>query len=254
MEHFHPLWTLIPISILAGMAMLWAFGRLSNQRAIGETRRRLAARVYEFRLFVDEPKLIWQAQVGLLRDNLRYFRLVAAPVAVLAIPMLLLFAQLDAYYGWMPLAPGQPATVTVQVAAAVRPGSAAPELTLPDGFAAETAAVRAIEKRQISWRVRPGRAASGQLLVNVHGEHVAKTITAGAGVHRLSMRRASGLPDLLWYCSEAPIRAGSVDWIEVEYAPAGIDVAGMTVHWAVCFTVISMAAALLLRRRLGVRF
>jgi hypothetical protein len=250
----HPFWTLIPIGILAGMAMLWSFGRLSNQRAVRETKRRLAARLYEFRLFPDEPKLIWQAQAGLVRDNLRYLGLMLVPAAALAAPMLLLFAQLDAFYGWEPLPPGRSANVTVQARQPIRPGDPIPVLTLPDGFVAETPAVRALEKRQISWRVRPVRAASGKLRVTLQGDSADKSISAGTGLHHLSRRRAGGLPDLLWYCSETPIRSRSIDWIEVEYPAAKIDVAGVTLHWAVCFAAISMAAALVFRRRFRVSF
>jgi hypothetical protein len=54
--------------------------------------------------------------------------------------------------------------------------------------------------------------------------------------------------------SETPIRSRSIDWIDVEYPAAEIDVAGVTVHWAVCFAVLSMATALVPRRRLRVRF
>lgn len=254
MAPVHPLWTLIPISILAGMAMLWAFGRFSNQRAIAETKRRLAARLYEFRLFVDEPKLIWQAQVGLVRGNFRYLGLMLVPAAVVAVPMVAMFAQLDAFYGWMPLTPGQSAIVTVQVTAPIQPGDPVPELTLPDGFVAETAAVRVVQTRQISWRVRPVRAASGELGVSALGESIRKSIRAGTGLHHLSKRRASGLPELLWYFSETPIRSRSIDWIEVGYAPAEIDVAGVTVHWAAWFAFISMGTALVFRRRFRVRF
>jgi hypothetical protein len=54
--------------------------------------------------------------------------------------------------------------------------------------------------------------------------------------------------------SETPIRSRSIDWIDEEYPAAEIDPAGVTVHWAVCFAVLSMATALVLRRRLRVRF
>src|SRR2546422_561439 len=133
--------------------MLWAFGRLSNQSAIRETKRRLAARLYELRLFVDEPTLIWQAQAGLLRDNLRHLGLMLVPAAVLTLPMLVLFAQLDAFYGWTPLRPGQTAVVTVQAKQPLGPGEPAPALILPEGFLADAPAVRAVERGQISWRV-----------------------------------------------------------------------------------------------------
>src|SRR5882672_9751392 len=108
--------------------MLWAFGRLSNQSAIRDTKRRIAARLYEFRLFVDEPKLIWQAQAGLLRDNLRYLGLMLVPAAVLALPTLVLFAQLEAFYGWTPARAGQTVVVTVQAKQPLDPAEPAPAL------------------------------------------------------------------------------------------------------------------------------
>jgi hypothetical protein len=43
--------TLIPISLLLGGAMLWVFGRTSNQKAIQAAKRRVAACLYELRLF-----------------------------------------------------------------------------------------------------------------------------------------------------------------------------------------------------------
>ena len=234
--------------------MLWVFGRFSNQRGIRETKQRLAARLYEFRLFADEPKLIWQAQVALVRDNVRYLGLMLVPVALLAGPMLVLLAQLDAFYGWSPLAPGRSAIVTVRIAQPLRPDEPPPLLALPDGFLAETPAVRVLEKRQISWRVRPVRAAFGHLHVTIRGDSVSKSISAGRGLHHLSKRRARSFPDLLWYFSELPIRSRWIDWIEVEYPAAEIDVAGVTVNWAIYFVVISMATALVLRRRFRVSF
>ena len=250
MSDVHPLWTLIPISVVLGLAILWAFGRLSNQSAIRETKRRLAARLYELRLFVDEPKLIWQAQTGLLRDNLRYLGLMLVPTTVLALPMLVLFAQLDAFYGWTPLRPGQTAIVTVQAKQPLDPAEPAPALMLPEGFRAETPGVRSLESRQVSWRVRTMQAASGAIRITLQGDSVSKSITAESGVRYLSKRRVSGLPDLLWHCAETPIRSQAVDWIEVDYPAARI----ASVHWTVCFFVISIATALVFRRRFRVSF
>jgi len=230
--------------------MLWAFGRLSNQSAIRETKRRLAARLYELRLFVDEPKLIWQAQTGLLCDNLRYLGLMLVPTTVLALPMLVLFAQLDAFYGWTPLRPGQTAVVTVQAKQPLDPAEPAPALMLPEGFLAETPGVRSLESRQVSWRVRPVQATFGALRVTLQGDSVSKSIAAGSGIRYLSKRRVSGLPDLLWHCTEAPIRSQAVDWIEVDYPSASI----ASVHWTVCFFVISIATTLVFRRRFRVSF
>jgi len=208
-------WTLIPIGILSGVAALWVFGRLSNQRAIEQAKRRVAARLYELRLFVDEPRLIGQALGGLIRDNLRYLALTLVPGAAVAIPMVFLLMQLDAFYGYEPLQPGHSTLVTVQADQAT--------LTVPDGFVVETPPVRIPGRGQISWRVRALRSASGTL-------HA--TLPTG-----IAMARISAEPGLQRLAPRAPI--------EIDY-PASDS------NWMLWFFVISMASAFLLRRRLGV--
>src|ERR1022692_4687199 len=71
--------TLIPIGLLLGVAMLWVFGRWSNQKAIKAAKRRVEACLYEMRLFTDEPSLVWKAQAGLLAANARYIGLMLVP-------------------------------------------------------------------------------------------------------------------------------------------------------------------------------
>src|SRR5690606_34579156 len=140
------------------------FGRFSNQKALVKTRRRLQAHLYELRLFVDEPRLIWRAQAALLRDNARYLGLVLIPLAMLAIVFVPVFLMLDCFYGQVPLEPGTPAVVTVQLTGSI-PRDGPVDLELPEGIAAETPPVRAVNANQISWRIRALRAVSGQLHV-----------------------------------------------------------------------------------------
>ena len=210
-----PLFTLIPISILSGVAALWIFGRLSNQCAIEKAKQRVAARLYELRLFVDEPKLIAQALGGLVHDNLRYLALTLLPGAAVAIPTFFLLIQLDGFYGYEPLQPGHTTLVTVQSDQAT--------LTVSDGFIVETPPVRIPERGQISWRVRVLRSASGTLRATLPGGPVTTRISAEPGLQRLTSR--------------API--------EIDYSVADS-------NWMLWFFVISMTAAFLLRRRLGV--
>jgi hypothetical protein len=169
------------------------------------------------------------------------------PAAVLFVPMLLLFAQLEAVYGWDPLPVTQAATVTVQMKQPVRADEPPPVITLPDGFVAESPAVRAIANRQISWRVRPVREASGTLRIAARGESVSKSISAGAGLGHRSRRRVSRILDLLLHCAEWPIRSSAIEWIEVAYPASRIAVAGVEVHWSICAVIASLAGWLCLR-------
>ena len=60
--------------ILTGILTTLIIRHTTNAvRASRHDRQRIHAHLLEFRLFFDEPRLIWQAQMDLLRDNLRLF-------------------------------------------------------------------------------------------------------------------------------------------------------------------------------------
>ena len=251
-ENWPPLVTLAPISLLVGIGMLWVFGRVSNQEAIQRTRKRLNAALYELRLFADEPRLIFRAQKDLLVGNLRYLGLMLLPAVILTIPMVLLLAQLDAAYGRTPLAPGQAAIVTVQLNNRIDTSAPAPVLEAPEGVSVETAAVRALADRQVSWRIRPSRPVSGTLRVVFPGVTLEKSVDAGSGVRYLSARRVRRLLDHVLYAGESRLPAGPADWIEVGYPPAEVQFWGVGLHWLIWFLVLSLASAWFLRKRFGV--
>jgi hypothetical protein len=239
-------WRLIPTGIILGATFLWAFGRLSNQKAIEDTKRRLHARLYELRLFVDEPKLIWRAQIDLLRDNLRYIGLMLKPAAILAIPTLLMFGQFDGFFGLSPLRPGRSGIITVQFTRPLDPSGPAAVLSVPNSFVIEAPPVRILDKNQISWRVRPRLPTAGELRITLDRVSATKSIVAGTGPHYLSKRRVSSFLDLVRYPTESPITTPGIAWIEVDYPGNGIT-------WLIWLLVVSMATALLLRRRFGVQ-
>jgi hypothetical protein len=243
--------TLIPISLLLGAAMLWVFGHTSNQKAILAAKRRVRARLYEIRLFTDEPSLVWKAQIGLLSANARYLSLMLVPAAILTVPMLLLFAHLEAWYGMAPLPPGHATLVTVQMKTPLDM-AATPSLSAPPEIAIETPPVRAMSERQVSWRIRPKAPVSGVLRIALPGGAVEKTIQAGAGLHYISDRRVSGLWGLIWHPAEARLPAGNIDWIEIRYPSVTMRWLGLDLPWLIWLVLFSMLSALLLKGRFGV--
>lgn len=108
--------SLAAIGIGVGLAFLLVLRKLSNQDAIRKIRRQIQACLYELRLFVDEPSLVWRAQVRLLALNVRYLALMLRPALVLAVPMLFLFAVLEPFYGKAPLAISEDSIVTIKLA------------------------------------------------------------------------------------------------------------------------------------------
>ncbi len=248
------MWSLAPLSILIGAVLLWFFGRVSNQKEIREARRRLQACLYELRLFVDEPRLVWRAQIALLRANFRYLALMLYPVVLLTIPMVLIFAALEPFYGKMPLRPGSATVVTIKMAYPLNPSLPPPILQGPPGVSVETPAVRVLGEREVSWRIRALRPTAGDLRVVLPTEIIKKSVVSGTAPRLLSERRVRAIWNLLLHPTEARLPEGAVEWIEVRYPSRSIGWLGLHLHWLVWFFVLSMVTALLLKRTMRVTF
>ena len=248
----HPMITLIPISVLIGIAMLWVFARTSNQNAIQKVKARLQAHLYEMRLFTDEPVLIWKAQWGLLTANAKYIGLMMMPALVASIPMIVIFAQLECFYGHAPIAVGRDTIVTAHMKSAQ--DAAPPSLHAPQGITVETPAVRADDGREISWRLRATGPANGDLDLVFPTGTVSKSIRTGAGPQYVSERRVSSLADQVWYPGESRIPEGPVDWIEINYPSATVHALGLDLHWLIWLLIISMISALVFKSRFRVSF
>jgi len=240
------------ISVLGGIGMLWVFRCASDQTAIRKTRNRLKAHLYELRLYADEPSLVWRAQLELLKGNLRLIRLTLRPAVVLAVPFILLVLWLEPFFGRDPLPLGRPAVVTLQLKDSIDPSVQPPVLQAPPEISVETGPVRVIGQRQVSWRIRPMRQVSGSLRIVLPHETLEKRIDAGPGLRYLMPRREDSLLALLWYPAESRLSSTLAEWIEISYPSRQIRWLGLELHWLVWFVLISMASALLLKRRMGV--
>lgn len=155
------LWSLIPLSILAGLATVFVFRRWTDAAAIRAITNRMLAHMMEFRLFIDEPSLILRAQRDLFAANWQLLRLILRPTLILAIPFAVLLAQMEGWYGHAPLPLGHAAVLTVQFRA--MPESVA--LKTPKGIEVETPGVHVPRLNQISWRIRPVRPFTGKIHV-----------------------------------------------------------------------------------------
>jgi len=245
-----PATALIAISVLAGAAMLWIFKKNSNPGKIRAVKRLLMAHLLEMRIYRDEPGVVLRAQGSLLLANLRYMGLMLLPAVWLAAPLTILLIHIEAFYGRAPLPLGREAIVTMAMRTPMN--APAPVLEAPAGIQVETPAVRVLSERQVSWRIRPVAPVSGKLHFTVDGARVDKRIEAGAGQRFVPGRRASSMLGALWSPDEPRIDSSTVDWIDIQYPGAEVDLFGLRMHWLVWFTAISMLLALLLRKRFGV--
>jgi hypothetical protein len=216
-------------------------------------KRKIWASLYAFRLYADEPALIFRAQKQLLFWNARYLGFMLRPTAVVFVPVTLLFFSLDAMYGHRPLAPGESAIVTAQFSDGTDMRSLAPTL---EGarIVVETPSVGIADLHQLSWRIRALSATSGSVILSVAGASQSKAVQAGSTLGFLTERRVASLLDWIRYPGESRLPSGPLRWISVSYPAATINIFGFSAHWLLWFLAVSLVTMLLTKNRFGVTF
>jgi hypothetical protein len=243
------------VSAVAAAAMLLVFRATSDQPAIARTKRRIQASILEIRLFNEQPRLVLAAQADVLRQSLQYFRLTLVPLLWLALPLLLLMTHLQAYYGYRQLAVGESTILSATLADA---GALAERLHLEtDGGArVETPLLVIPAEREVDWRIAAVRPGDHQLQFHIGDQVVTKMLQVGGPPRSLSSRRPGrGILDQILFPSEPPLaRSSKVVAIGVRYPPAEVSLLGWDMHWLIAFFILTLVAALALRRPLRVTF
>jgi hypothetical protein len=239
--------SLVAVSVAFGLFSLWVFQHTADLAAIRSTIKRVHAHLLEFRLFYDEPRLIWRAQKSIMRENLRFFLLIVRPGLILTLPMAWLLVQLEAVYGYAPLPVGEPSVITAQLSGQLMPEDVAATLQMPPGISVETGPVRSMADRQISWRIRPLGPASGSLRLGFRGAEIDKTIAAGTRPIFLVRTRVRSVPQFLLRPEEARLPVGEIAWVEVDYPKTDIVIARIALPWMVWFVLLSLSALVLAR-------
>ncbi len=249
--------SLTAIAIVTGLAVLPVFGRFSDQAAISLAKRKIRAALYAFRLFGDEPRLVFRAQGQLLLWNARYLGLVLRPTAIVVLPILFLLLQMDVIYGHRALHVGEPAVVTARMADGFNLNTTSPQLTSHD-VAVETPAVRIPKSHRVFWRVAAmsdGRDGLSLNITQTDGkiDTLHKNIQAGYGLHYLSQRRVASFLDWFRWPAEGRLpRNSQVRWIGVQYPDAEFNLFGFGIPWIVWFGIVSWITVFALRKRFGV--
>ena len=246
-------WSLTAIAIAFGIGMLWSFQRFSNQEQVALAKRKVWAHLYAFRLYADEPALIFRAQKQLLFWNARYLALMLRPTIVALIPVTLLLFGLDALYGRRPLETGESTIVTAQFSEGIDVHTLAPTLEGAQ-VSVDTASVRVQDLRQVSWRVRAISAMSGSVILRTADTSLSKTVSAGETSGFIAERRVASLLDWLRYPGESRLPSGPLRWISVDYPAATIDIFGFGTHWLLWFLAVGLLTMLLAKKRFGVTF
>jgi hypothetical protein len=244
-----PIVSLILVSLLVSILMLVVFKRTSDQAALARVKRRIHAGIFEIRLFNDDLRAILRAQGEILRANLTYLRLTLWPMVFILPPLVLVMAQLQFHYGYEGLRPGQSALLAVDLApetAGTRPKAA---LGVPAGLRAETEDVWIPAESQLLWRLAAEQEGDYELVLEVGGARLTKTVRVTPLTVRLSpVRLDAGFVSQLLYPAEPPLPQGSpVRAVHLSYPEREVSVLGYGMHWMIPFFVLSIAFAFALR-------
>jgi hypothetical protein len=246
------LWS-IPVSVFA----LWVFGKTSNQEKIAAVKNKIAASLFEIRLFNDNLRAIAKAQWDIMGHVLRYQGLALVPMIFILPPLVLLMVQLHQYYGFRGFAPGESGLLRVELGAT---GGPRPDLEIhvPEGLHLETPAVWVPTLGELNWELAADEPGSYELGFTLEGVTTTKTVNVTDRIVRLSPERPpTGFIDQLEWPSEAPLPAGgAIRRITVDYPEATLEFLGWSWEWSfawmVVFFVLTMIFAFALRKPMGV--
>ena len=239
-------WSLAIISTLLGAVMLVVFKYTGDPDLLYTSIKRMQAYMMEMRLYDREPKLVFTAMGKLFWWNFKSILALLGPMLWVTVPMVLLFFQMEHYYGMRPVHAGESAVVTVKfdsTEAIDGPLS----LTSTQGVEIETAPVLAERRAMASWRVKGLADGEHTLTLAIGEETHEKTFTVGTERTRVSKRRARLGPDALVYPIEPRLDAGSVSWIDVRYPTTDTPWLGTSMHWLLWLVIVSLVGALLVR-------
>jgi hypothetical protein len=248
-----PFWALLVVSCATGVLMLWIFGKISDQATIKTVRDRIRGNLLGVRIFGDDIGLLFRLQGKILSDTGRYLRHALVPMLVTIVPVLLVLIQMNLWFGFRPLEPGERATVKV----AMRDASAlAAGVTLEtgDGLVVETPGVPAPALNEVVWRVRAAKPGKFSLVVRSGSEQVSKDVAVGGGGGPVStLRTGRGISEMLLYPGEKPIGSeAAVRAVEIDYPARHLSALGFGIDWMIFFFVASIAFGFLMKGPLGI--
>ena len=147
------------VAVLTGAALVWLFGRISNQRRVRTLKATMSGHLLEVWLFRDQLRNVVKAEGRVLRQTGKYLLCSLPAFCVLTVPVLAVMIQLQARYGYRPLRPGEHAILKVFLADPPGGGLADVQLQVPEGLVLETPALRIPRNREVDFRIAAAKPA-----------------------------------------------------------------------------------------------
>ncbi len=254
-----PLAGLVFWSAVCGVAMTFVFGKTSNQAALKRAADRTRAQLLAIKLFKDDLAVTFRCQVQLLKAT--GWRLLHSlpPMVVLIVPFTFILSQLGLRYEHQPLNTDRATVVSMQLSPSAWEQYQNVELEAPSNVVVETESLRDASQTTLYWRLRTTAAQTNPLRWTIGDQAIEKQLAVANDtgmVWPVSVRRPGpALIDRLLHPGETAFsNDGPVLDISVQHARRSTPVFGLDVPWWGTFFIVSILAALVVRRVLGVQF
>ena len=256
---------ILGVAAVLGIVVALIFAALVRRERLRQARDELWAALFEIWLYRREPLLVWQAQLALLKANLRYSSILLVPLTLSLLASAPLLIQ--AHYRFA-LAPIPSGTETLLTAVLARPAAdmailnhsrdnpqmdadgrrivgasdRSPLLEWVQGAGALSPSVREPVLHRLVWRLRPEGSGEHVLRVTGCGQIVEFPLYVGDFAGSIAPARQVGVLAHLFAPRALPLKDDS-NWgrIYVEYPRAGIE-------WLVWLTVCSLLCAFVVSR------
>lgn len=236
------------MSLATGILMLLTVRYTSNQKGIRAAKEKIKAHLLGIRLFKDDPVLVVGAQKEIARATLAYVKYALPPFAVMLLPFIILLLQLNLYFGYHPLRPGESTIVAVRLREQLPWSDMPVRLDVPQGLVVETPALRMAEEREVAWRVRATQGGRFDLAVQLAGQEFRKAVWVTDRLVRvIPTRRRASLLARVFAPGEVPLPSDAlVEVITVGYRPRAFSVVGWEIPWFILFLGLSLGSGYLL--------
>ena len=248
----NPFFLVCVISIVVGLVMVVMFRYTSDQKAIARAKNQLKAHLLAVRLFQDQLQVVMRAYGRILSGTARYLRLAFAPFLIAIIPITFLIVELDRYFGWESLQPGQAFLLEAKMKNADELNAV--ELLLPPQISASAPAVHDAADNSVSWRLVAASDGNYDVHLTSGGESLSKQVWVSSRLQRLSVERLQAAWWKRMFSSTEPALPlnGSIQAISVDYPSREVGVFSWKANWILWFFFISLVAGFIFKSALGI--
>jgi len=250
-QNMNPWAGLVFISFVTGIFMLIIFRFTSNQKGIKAVKNKIKAHLLELRLYKDNLRLTFLAQGNILRANLKYIGYSTKPMLVMIIPLVLIIIQLNFWFAYDSLLPGQKAILKVKFNNTLNPIEMDIDIKASPGIALDSPPLRIEEENEINWRLSILEKGLHEIHVLVDSRNFSKNISVEQkALKRISPRKVrSNVLQQLIYPGEPPLpKESPIQYIEVLYSGKNMSFFGLSLHWLIIYFAISILFGFTLKR------